>query len=136
MSYRAHGIALAYEVNQETFTADRKIGQLVGLDEDSKLTTTKADGEMFFALVDPVTVTDTGSALVAKSAGVTISGVAMVHVETFTGIAVGSRVYVGTTGIGVATGTSGYSLGFALEAPTANGQLIPVLMAPEVVPAP
>lgn len=127
MSYKAQGIQLAYELNA-AFAADRTKGQLVGMDTKSTLVHT--GGLMKFPLVEDVKVVGVDANSKPKSVGVAVAGVAMVYVEAFAGITVGKQVGVGATGVGIANlAAAGQTLGIALETPTANGQIIPVMLS-------
>lgn len=128
---RNHGIPKAFEVDA-TFAADRKIGQLVRVKPNGKITNVLGESNLlFFPLVEDVNIVDVLDAnLKTKQAGVTVVGVAKVYVETASGITAGVEVGVGTTGIGCAIQGTGYKLGIALSTPKGDGDFIEVLLVP------
>lgn len=114
----------AFEVDS-TFDEDRKVGQLVRIKPNGKITNKKGEGDLFyFPLIEKVVAGET------KAAGIQTVCIAMVYVETAASIAIGSELGVGATGIGVAVHTTGYKLGMAMALPKDNGDYIPVLLAP------
>lgn len=122
--YRMHGIPNAFEVDP-TLNAARKVGQLVRVKPNGKITTVAGEGNLlFFPLIEDIVPNQT------QVAGATISGVAKVYVEASAGIVAGETVGVGATGLGVALHTAGFRLGIALATPEGNGDYIPVLLTP------
>lgn len=115
----------------DTFAANRKAGQLVRVKPTGKITNVMGEGNLLYLpLVEEVVVTGVDAAFKTKSAGCRTHAVAMVYVETATGIDAGDEVGIGATGIGIAAHTSGFNLGTALAQPQGNGDYIPVLLVP------
>lgn len=128
MSYRIQGLSNAFEKDAAA-AADRSIGQLMRVTNAGKITNVLGEGNlMFLPLIQPFKFAED---LVAEAQ---VNGVAKVYVETFTSILAGSPVSRGTTGIGIKLAVStDIVIGYALEAPTSNGQLIAVILAPSVL---
>lgn len=126
MSTRAHGIALSYELDKTTVT-EKKVGQLV-TQLPSGLFSTELDdtAENASVLVEDVNSGD-------NSVSITEVGVAMAFVEDASGIVAGSKLGIGSNGLGVTLYTSGAVIGFARAVPRGNGDLIPVLIHQDFV---
>lgn len=128
--HRNQGIVKAFDVDQATLVADAKIGQLVRVTEAGKITDASGQGDLlWFPLVEDV-LKDTAIYAGTPTAGVSVTGVAKVLVETAAGIKVGTELGLGATKKGVAVHATGFKLGIALAAPKGNGDYIPVLLAP------
>lgn len=124
MSYRNHGIPVSFPLNL-TDVAEKTIGQLITLNASGEAVTTVSEtSAIAFPLIEDI------EAGFSKTADVTVSGIAQVYVETAAGIFPGLSVGIGATGLGVELYSSGFKLGIALEAPSANGDFIPVLLTP------
>lgn len=125
MSYRIQVISNAFEKDAAA-SADRSIGQLMRVTNAGKATNVLGESNLLFLpLIQPFKFADD------QVAELQVSGIAKVAVETFTSILGGSPLARGATGIGVkiAVATE-IVIGYALETPTSNGQLIAVLLAP------
>lgn len=128
--HRNHGIPKAFEVDA-SFAQDRKIGQLVRVKPNGKITNELGESNLlFFPLIEDVKVVGVDQALKTTEAGATVSGVAKVYVETAAGITAGVEVGPGATGVGCAVQGTGFKLGIALDTPKGDGDYIAVLLAP------
>jgi hypothetical protein len=127
--YRIHNGAIVNAfLKSAGAVANRLIGQLMRVDLTGKASTTLGEGNLFFLPV----ATENFDYLKDDYAALQMTGVAEVYVEAFTGIAAGEPVSPGATGIGIKAAADGeFILGFALRAPVANGELIPVLISPQ-----
>lgn len=126
MSWRIQGIINGFNKAAALVTGTRLVGQLIHLNPAGEATFTTSS--VFFPLTEKLDAT------VDQIGCAQVSGVAKVYVETFTGIVAGSPLKAGATGLGVALGTTGtVILGHALEAPTANGVFIPVLLSKSIL---
>lgn len=121
MSWRIQGISNAFD-KATTAVASRKIGQLIHINEDSQATTVKADAKISYPLLQAFDHEFDGVAEVC------ITGIAKTFVETAAGIEVGSKLAVGSTGVGVKLAEAGEDyIGVALEAAQADGDYIPMV---------
>lgn len=126
MSYSIKGITNAF-IKDASITTDRQVGQLVRIMNNGNAAYgTGESNKLFFPLSEPVD----GAADAYVAAQVT--GIAMVYVETATGITAGVRVGVGSTFLGVAAegANPAFILGYALKTPAGDGDVIPVLLTP------
>lgn len=119
--YRIQGISNAYEVDGAFAT--RKQGQLFRIKPNGKATTALGEGNLLFAPLVEETLEN-----VSNTVNGQMTGIAMCYVEAAATITAGSRVGVGTTGVGVAIYATGYAVGTALATPKGNGDYIPVLL--------
>lgn len=121
MSWRMQGISNAFE-KASTAAASRKIGQLIHIDEDGQATTVKADAKISYPLLQAFDHVNDG---VAEAC---ITGIAKTFVETSVGIVVGSKLAVGTTGVGVKLAEAGEDyIGVALEDAQGDGSFVPMV---------
>lgn len=119
--YGIKGIVNGLEVGTIVARAKKRLAHL---NSTGKITTTLAGSNASFPLAEDLAADDLTGAL-------QMTGIAEVYVETYNGIVAGGAVGVGATGVGIAQAVEGaFQLGIALVAPTANGQTIPVLIAP------
>lgn len=121
MSFRIQGIKNAVKKAAAQTTGTRTIGQLIHFNNSGEATLTADD--LHFPAVAPF------DGAVDDRAQVQVDGIALVYVETAASIVAGSPLKPGATGVGAALATAaGMHFGFALVTPTADGQLIPVLL--------
>lgn len=128
MAHRNYG-PQAFPVAAD-FDANRKIGDLVRINESGAITNKKGqDDLLFLPLVEDVQVESTCQEP-TKVAGVQTHAIAVVSIETAAGITAGVELGIGTVGWGAVAHTTGFKLGIALATPAGDGDQIPVLLVP------
>lgn len=125
MSWRIQGLSNAFK-KAAGLAADREIGQLVRITEAGEADDALGqDNKLFFPLMQKFIAAED------QVAEAQITGVAKVYVEESSGITAGVPVGPGATGLGIQQAQTGeYILGIALATPAADGDVIPVLLAP------
>lgn len=131
--YRIHNGAVVNAFKKAAnAAANRVIGQLMRITLTGEATTVLGQDNLAFFPV----ATENFDYLKDENAALQLTGVAEVYVESITNIDAGSPVGPGATGIGIAVGDdTKFVLGIALRKPVANGELIPVLIAPKPAPS-
>lgn len=126
MGYRVGGISLAFTKAPAVTSGVFNIGDVVGLDTNSKVVTASA-GLISF----PLSETFDGAA--EQAACIQMTGIAYVKITVVTGIDVDSRLMWGTGNGGILATAGSKSFGKALQKPTVANQIIPVLLEQTVV---
>lgn len=128
MSWRIQGLSNSFK-KAAGATVSRTIGQLMRITAIGLATHELGeDNLLFFPLMQDF------NPLEDQVAELQLTGVANVYVEDATGITGGVPVGPGATGKGIAQAVDGeYVMGFALATPGGNGDMIPVLLAPQAV---
>lgn len=128
MSWRVQGESVAFPKADALTTGVFNVGDLMGLDTNSKIV--NGAGLRVFPLLEKFDVTGG-----ENNGNLQMTGIAMVRISVVTGVDVSSPIMLGASNGGILATAGNKFIGYALQKPTVANQLIPVLMIAGALPA-